>query len=345
MLRAGLLLIPTLTLLSSAALAQPAPAGRLFDVAPEAPAPTPPIPGPARVTARLEYTRGPGAEACPDEPGLRGAVAAVMGYDPFAPDAGPLVRVWFARRGAAFVAVMDHRDAAGRSGWSRKPLADGDCQRLASVTALLIVSAIDPARAAAAPAPPAPPTLVIVPPVEQAPPRDEVPPAVSTRPRVRLGARAGVAIGTLPAPAATIAADVGARWEHFSISAEGRADLPVTTTAEAGVRLRASALAGSIVPCGHYRWFAGCAVVSVGALQAEGVEMPRAAGGSGVYAAAGLRAGFEWPIPKVEILTLRLSAEALATLHPIVLARADGSEAWRTPPFAGLFGGGLVMVF
>lgn len=333
----GWLLAPAL------ARAQPAP-NRPFGVATETPAPA----APARVAVQLDYTRGPGAsDACPDERGLRGAVAALMGYDPFAPDARQAVHARITRQGATFVALMERRDASGRVLWSRPGLADPDCNKLVGAMALLMAPEIDPAQPNAAPSPPPAGQVTPATPPAQTAPRDEIaaPPTSSTRPGVRLGVRAGVSIGTLPAAAPMIAADAGVRWEYFSISAEGRADLPVTATVDTGVRLRASLLAASVVPCGHYGWFAGCAVVSVGSLRAEGIGVPRTAGGSAVYAVAGLRAGIEWPIPRLEAVALRASAEALVTLHPIEAARIDDREVWRTPPFAGLFGGGLVTRF
>jgi hypothetical protein len=39
----------------------------------------------ATPSARLVYSRGHGAESCPDEHALREAVAARVGYDPFFP--------------------------------------------------------------------------------------------------------------------------------------------------------------------------------------------------------------------------------------------------------------------
>ena len=341
MLRAGLLLIPTLTLASSAALAQPTPSGRLFDVSPDAPAKAP---GAGRVAVRLEYTLAAGAaEACPGEPELRGAVAAVIGYDPFQPSAHALVRASVTKRGGAFAAVMEHRDATGRILWSRPALIDPDCRKLVGAMGLLIGGEIDPARAGTA-APqtiqaPAPAPIFVTP--AAAPAANPPPPTPSRRPDLRLGARAGVTLGALPAPAAMIAIDGGVRWEHFSLSVEGRADLPVTAVVDSNAKLRASVLAGSLVPCGHLRWFVGCAVISVGALRLEGVDLAGASSGAAVYLAAGLRAGLEWPIPRLPVIALRLSADVLATMHPIRAARADEREVWRTPPFAGVLAAGL----
>ena len=307
--------------------------------APSAPSST----APPRVAVRLDYTRSPAVgEACPNEGELRGGVAAIMGYDPFNSAAAPLVRVAIARHGSTFVATLEHRDAAGRVLWSRPPLAEPDCRKLVAAIGLLVTNEIDPAQGHASRA--APPFSTVPPPVTEQPP--SVPPKVtSSRPRIRLGARAAVAFGSAPVATAAFSADVGVGWEHFSISLEGRADVPVTAAVATGARLRTSLLGASLVPCGHYRWFAGCALFSVGALHAEGAGLAHPAGGSAVLLGAGVRAGLEWPLPFVPVLALRASADAVVNVHPINAARIDGREVWRTPPFAGLLGGGLVARF
>ena len=320
--RAGLLLIPTLTLLSSAALAQPAPTAAV----------------------RLDYQA---PEGCPDERELRSVVASRMGHDPFASAQGPALNleVRVARRPGGFAGTVELREPDGRVIWSRPPLSDPDCQRLVSVLGgVSIRAAIDTAPAL----PAAPPVL---PP--QAPPRVEpsAPAAPSPAPAFRLGARAGLAVGMLPRPAALVAADVGVGWQYASIALEGLAALPVERDVDAGVRLRSSLLAGSIVPCGHYRWFTGCAVVSVGAFRAEGVNLDTPARSTGVYVAAGVRAALEWPV--LSFLALRLAGDVLVNLHPLTPevqrgatpADAERVEVWRSGPFTAVLGAGVVLRF
>lgn len=161
-------------------------------------------------------------------------------------------------------------------------------------------------------------------------------PAPTPRPKIRLGLRAGLALGTLPRPAATLAADIGVRWPFFSIGVEGRADLPVTADVDQGVQIRASILAASLVPCGHWRWFVGCALVSVGAIRAAGVSVDVPKESTGAYLAAGPRVGIKWPIPTLAQIALRLSGEALVTVQPWTAYRAnDHATVWITPAFAG----------
>lgn len=356
--RAALLALVCVLVAAPARADGPAP-GRLFGVAPDTAATPVPVVGPPRVGIHLEYTRGAGtAEACPDERGMRGAIAARLGYDPVssAPGSLSILRVSVSRQGGGFVVLAEKRDPAGRVEWARPALVDGDCRHLIEVLGLSIAIAIDPGALGSAagvapvpveepppPVPPLPPTVA------------PVPPSLSTaRPAFRLGLRAGLAVATGPAPAATLAADVGVRGEAWSVSLEGRVDLPVTADVDQGVRLRTSVLAGALVPCGHWRWFVGCGVVAVGSLRLEGLYLdPSTPGGVveprtgyGVYAAAGLRAGLEWPVPSLRQLALRLSGDALFTIHPVTGFRmTPEAAAWVTPPFAGLFGAGVVMAF
>jgi hypothetical protein len=313
---------------------------RVFGVqqdAPAAPAPPP------RELVRLDYVAPPG---CPDEQALRSALASRMGYDPVSAGAARLLRVVLARDKAGFVARAELRDATGRVTWSREPLRDADCRALVGGMGLAIKFAVDPySSATELSVAPAPAPIVISPAPEnppQLPPRDRLSPASISRPKVRFGVRAAGAVGTAPAPTGTLSADLGAGWTYFSVAIEGRGDVPITGAVSDGVQLRTRIAAGSLVPCGHYRWFFGCGVVSAGALWAEGVNTLQPAVGTAVYAVAGPRAGVEWEIPKLPSLALRLSVDLLVNLHPII-ARVDGAHVWPTPPVAGLLGGGLVV--
>jgi hypothetical protein len=132
---------------------------------------------PPRVSARLEYTRGPGGETCPAEPtALRGEVARRMGYDPFdgPPADGPpapapdrvVVVVSRGDRGG-FAAHVERFDAAGARTWSETfpafPL-QGECAGLFSPLAsylrgLLLSYQRTPAAPPPEPAAPAPSLL------------------------------------------------------------------------------------------------------------------------------------------------------------------------------------------
>jgi hypothetical protein len=299
-----------------------------------------------RAVSRLDYSS---AETCPGEPELRSIVAARMGTDPFtagpAP-AAPTVRVIVERRPGGFAGTVELRDPAGRLVWSRPPLMDADCRRLVEVLgSISIPAAID---GPALPAVPIAPTMPPAAPPFPAPPPTP-PPAAG--PAFRVGARGGLAVGLTPTPTAHIAVDVGVGWPSFSLALEGGAALPMQGDADAGVRLRTSIVSGSLVPCGHYKWFVGCGLISVGALRAEAVNATTPATSTGIFVAAGARAGLEWPI--VPAFALRLSADALVNLHPLGAQALKGPtpvqaipvEAWRSGPFAGVLGAGFVARF
>jgi hypothetical protein len=310
--------------------------------------PSPPAP-PARERVRLAYVAPLG---CPDEQGFRAILGGRLGYDPVDATAPRVLRISITAGAAGFTATAELRSPTKRVLWSRPPLGDADCRTLVDNVGVLVKFAIDPAAAAVVSSPPAegpPVSLPPSPPPPATPPaRDQrepaPPPPASSRPRIRVGARAAGAIGTAPSPAGTISADLGVGWEHFSISGEGRFDLPATGTVAMNVQLQTRLGAGSLVPCGVYGWFTGCGVVTVGALMAEGASPPHAAAGASVYAAAGVRAGIEWPVPGVPVLALRASADALVTVQPVTV-RVMGANAWHTSLFSGLLGGGLVLRF
>jgi hypothetical protein len=335
---------------------EPGPAGRpLFGVAPEQPASPAPRP---RAAVRLAYSR-PAGDACPDEHALRGAVAARLGYDPAAasPEPVPALRVTIVRQGGGFLARADMRDPAGRLTWERPALTDMDCRHLVDVLGLTLAIALDPgASGSEPPAPAAPPPLIPeLPPAVPLAPETPLTPPPGARPQLRLGLRAGLAVATLPRPAATLAADLGMAWPSFSLAIEGRADLAVSADVDHGARIRASILAASLVPCGRWRWLAACGVVSVGALRLAGETAGVPANkwttseGAAIYFAAGPRLALEWPIPSLPLLALQATGEVLVTVHPIAATRTPAGGApetvWTSPPFAGSLGAGVAVRF
>jgi hypothetical protein len=179
------------------------------------------------------------------------------------------------------------------------------------------------------------------PPVALSPPSELPPPVAPPRPKIRLGARGALAWGSAAAPTAAFLVDFGVRWPSLSISVEGRVDLPVTAVVDLGVQERTRLAGASLVPCYHYRWFAGCGVVTVANVWGEGVNMYNPFGWSKPYAALGTRASLEWPVPGVPALALRLSLDGLVTLVPATLAISARTVVWHTPPLAALLGGGL----
>ncbi|WP_437911575.1 hypothetical protein WME73_28400 [Sorangium sp. So ce302] len=77
--------------------------------------------------ARLSYTRGPGAEGCPEEPSLRAIVASQLaGVDPFVHDGARHIEVVVQRKGTAFQGEIVLHDRDGRE-LGRQELSNPIC--------------------------------------------------------------------------------------------------------------------------------------------------------------------------------------------------------------------------
>src|SRR3569623_1432623 len=103
---------------------------------------------------RLEYTRAPGAEACPEPAALRASMVSRLGYDPFSDAGARVLHCQIAPNGNGLRARIDVEDAQGRVAGLRVLTSKrGDCVELAP--ALLLVMSLA-ARESAADAPVAP---------------------------------------------------------------------------------------------------------------------------------------------------------------------------------------------
>ncbi|WP_437731190.1 hypothetical protein [Sorangium sp. So ce1335] len=297
---------------------------------------------------RLSYTRGPGAEGCPDEQALRDVVAAQLGgTDPFVDGGGRLIEVVLGRKGRDFLGAIALYDADGRR-LGGQELTSASCGALVEDVGTALVIVLRPARAAREPAPPspAPPPPAPPPPAPSEPappettsstapessPRAPIPalappcqpcqPAAPARPaerpgpslawpRFQVGLGALIADGIAPAPAVGFSASVGARWEAFSLSLEGGWHLPVAAEPYRGRVYGVSWLGGSVVPCGHVAWFFGCGLVTAGRVRHFGMlNVVREA--LWPHTGLGLRGGVE--VPFSYHLAARLTGELVANL-------------------------------
>ena len=306
----------------------------------------------AGVSARLVYLRGSGAERCPSEAVVRGAVGARLGYDPFLGDARDSLFVEIQRRGHAFHIVAKLIDSNNLPRGARDMVVPGDdCSVAIDALGLSLSLTLDPtsifgARAApdtsdrrdAAPQPPAPssPTPAAEPgpvPVIAAAPAPAAPPPARAAVQV-----SGGAIGSFhAAPSATAGAtlSVGLAWRTWSVDLEARADAP--TTGESGsapITVRSWIVAGSLVPCGHAGFAYGCVEVGAGMLGATARNVAVPFVSYAPWVATGARAGVEAPVaPR---WWLRAYVQVLATLTRDTLW-VDGTLAYTVPRWsAGL---------
>jgi hypothetical protein len=314
-------------------------------------------PTPSAKTVQLVYSRGPGTDQCPDEEQLRDGVSGRLGYDPFDANAKSKVDARIAKDGKTLRATISVIDETGAVTGSRELTSTkNDCTELASAMTLTISMVIDPLgkppvpaptptpsvapTPAAAPPPPPPtpaPTSVAPPPIVDTgehPPREE-------RLRLRLGVGGQGALGFAPRSSFGGTAAVGIDLRTFSLDLEGRRDAPTTVALGRG-EITTSVLLASVVPCLHRGIAIGCAVVSLGSLQARGGGVNVTSAQSSVFLGAGLRGGVEVPVSSLISLVARL--EVMAPLIRTTV-RLDGDDVWSAPTIAGSLGLGAVVFF
>jgi hypothetical protein len=291
--------------------------------------------------ARLAYTRGAGAGACPDEAALREAIAQKVGRDPFDGE-DALVDVHIEKRADALAADVEVSEGGIVRGRRALSSTSSSCDELVSALVVTISIALDPARFGVPPRRTAPPPT--------ASPADRpffedalsAPPAASEEkkgPTWDVGAGAGVALGVAPTTAGALFLSFGAHWERVSLDVEGRAHLPASEPALGGSVSASSSLA-AIVPCFRVGPLALCAVGAVGVVRGEGKGVAVPSTDSSFAAAAGAR--FAAELLLLPTLGLRAGIDGMATIHGTRLT-LDGKEAWSTPPlWVSSWGGAAV---
>lgn len=260
--------------------------------------------------AKLVYERGPGADACPDEAGIRRDVAARLGHDPFVESADRTVAAKIVRDGSKLRGTIELKEASGKITGARSLESKQlDCKELASAMTLAISLALDPlagappkpsaSASASASAPPPPSVSVTSPPPPPPPPSASAsapPPPAQPPPephgalRVSLGAFAGMGFG--PRNTLALVAAAGYRTPRWSFDLEGRRDVPLAATVGAGTAT-SSIFGATLVPCLLRGPLSVCGLLSVGALQASGGDVATPRSETAFWAAAGVRIATE----------------------------------------------------
>ncbi|MBK7864175.1 MAG: hypothetical protein IPJ65_37385 [Archangiaceae bacterium] len=290
-------------------------------------------------TVRMEYQRGGGAEACPDEQSLRDRVTARLGYDPFRAAAPLHLRLSIARAAAAgLVGRLEVLGAAGETLRQREISSEKtDCVEIAEALTLATSLAIDPfsvnrprpaepERVAPSPPQPAPvaPALAPVPP--PAPVEDR---HLALTPEVSVGV--GLAFGLEPQVSVGFLAGARLKISRFSIGLEGRLGLPSQVTFQAA-SVSSSLLFASVLPCFHLGPLAGCALLSGGALRVSSRGLENAEPKTTPFLAAGAR--LELSLPVESRFFGRLTADLLGPLIRTSFV-VDGQIKWSSPPVGG----------
>ncbi len=312
----------------------------------------------AAPTSRLVYGRGQGAEQCPDEPALRKAVAARVGYDPFFPWAELTVVASVKREGGR---LHGHVELVTKEGVveGARDLTDprGDCSELVDSMALAISIALDtltpPPRDGIPPPAPAPeqrppaPAPAAQPPAPPSRTDGLLPAGVGARERparpvLEAGLMTTAAAGAGPSLSAGGDVFAALRIARLSVAAEGHAELPASRSAPGGGNVSTSLRSGSIAACAWAGKVAGCGVFAVGSLAVSGHGGIEPTQTSALYAGAGLRVGIDQPLG--DRLHLVGYGQALALLSPLELT-VGPHTAWQEPRVAVTLGAGVSVRF
>jgi hypothetical protein len=317
--------------------------------------------------AKLVYERAPSASECPDEATFRAAVAARLGYDPFAEGASRQVRVSLSRAAERYRGRVLLEAAGGETAGEREIEARA-CGELVSALSATAAMGIDPFAAgpsgAIDPAGALPPSEPAggaerdppfdsrahatsdgsqnAAPLADAPVRPTLPSrgARNDHPtRVRVGGGALASFGTAPSTAGGGVAFVELAKRRLSIALEGRADLPSSAPARRGEAV-AALVVGQLVPCALVGAVFLCGVFSGGAIRGEGRSIERPTKASGPYAAVGVRSGAELSVTRA--LGLRAFVEASAPLTRVTL-RIDDQDVFTTPTVVFALGTSVVI--
>ncbi len=307
----------------------------------------------AAPSARLTYVREQGAERCPDEDGLRRAVAARLGYDPFFVWAKVTVVAHVRRDAGGYRAEVTLVDDTGVSRGTRAITARGDdCAPLVGALALSISLALDtlslpghetpaPPREPPSPEPPKPEPPAIPPSPEPRAKDEPTPDRALAAPspwRGWVGVAATGSDGVTPSVAFGGLARLRVVYARLSFGVEAGADLPTSASALAGGAITAWSARATAFACGHVSIVVGCGFVSGGPLVAAGEGLTTTHHAVIGFGAAGPRIGVEWP------LSARFAFEAFAEVGFLFARRAlqvGGADAFRQPIAAPRLGLGI----
>jgi hypothetical protein len=278
-----------------------------------------------RLAVKLEFTTGRGAELCPSSKAVAGRTLLRMQYDPFeeslvAYHAGVL-RIHVTGSANGLTGTYAYVDESGKTLASDSVTERGTdelaCYWLIDMLAVGIAAdllmremdlatklertarpKVEPACDAVLPCPESPfavwPREWPLPPL-RAPVPDPPKPAEKAPFALRFGASVWPELVAAGWGSLGFSAEVGARYRFVSLGAEVHGDPPLGSATYPNVGAVSFArLSGALLLCGHFGWFAGCAVGDAGRFlfPAPVRDLPA----SSFYGALGARVGLEFPI-------------------------------------------------
>jgi hypothetical protein len=284
----------------------------------------------------LTYTRGPGAETCPDEALLRGEVASRVGQIPFTEPADHLLVVEIHPLPAGgFEARIVLKKADGSALGSRTIATNSsDCRELLGALALGLTVIIDPFGAIAAAKaeedkrrpvvhePPAEPEIEAEPP----------PPLPRILPGLTVEVLGNVGLAPTPMAGGRFGAELSRG--HASLGVEAQIDPPAAISAGGGQAQSMPVLFG-VAPCAHVAWFAACALSQVGAMFNQGVGLSNARSTTTPFVDVGARAQADIHITSG--LFLRPTFEVAVPLVRTQIS-VGAQAAWLSSPVIATLG-------
>jgi hypothetical protein len=294
-------------------------------------------------TVRLIYERAANAAECPDRDTVLDAVRARLGFDPFREPAEITIAASVSRAGEQLYARIRLSDGTGQTGERRLASHRADCAELASAMELALSIAIDPLSSAREPATTPPPVAEPAPPATAPVAVAVRTPAAPAGPPRQVDVQLGLVgnIGDTLAPTIGVFAGLGLRGEWWSISIEGRADLPRTQDVGGG-SITAGTLAATLAPCLRGGPFGACALATLEALRGSGQDLDNARQMTSLFGAVGARALVE--LPAQGPVAFRAQVDVVSPLTRTALT-VGGDAVWTSPPVTVAVGLATVVKF
>lgn len=311
----------------------------------------------AAPTARLTYVRGKDAEACVDEAGLKNAVAARLGYDPFRVVADVALSLVVERKAGHFVAHMKLVDAEGHERGARDLTSkSSDCRDLTDTMALTVSIALDPTsltRPTPTPEPAPDPAPTPEPVPDPAPtPDPTAKPAPTPKPdpapqraspiTLTIHAAGHASVGLAPNVAAGGELRAGVRARAFEATLSGLFDLPTESQTSEGGLVRVGLTQVSIAGCGRSQFVSLCGLVGAGAVNAETRDVSDPRSVVTWLPSVGARLGLHLGI--TEVFGIEAHATVAMALVPIRFT-VNQSIIHEIAPVAARFGLGPTLRF
>jgi hypothetical protein len=308
---------------------------------------TAPVSGKTPPTVRLVYDRTSNATDCPDRDAVLDSVRARLGFDPFRERGDITIHALVSRVGEELFAQIRLSDQTAQATGERRLVSHrADCGELASAMELALSIAIDqtgtlgPLSSSREPATSSRPAVVLT--VTPAAFAHE-PSTARRSPPGYSDVQAGIEgnVGDVIAP--TVGGFAGLEWrsQHWSVSIEGRADLPRSRSVGGG-SINAGTLAATLAPCLRQGPFGACALATLEALRGSGQDLDNAHQLTSLFAAVGGRALVEFP--DTGSAAVRLHADVVSPLTRTTL-KVGPDAVWTSPPVTAAVGLAVVVKF